>query len=64
MGPGHRRGGASSRGRKGLAISTTAKAAMRAVFSSPWLVAAACCCGATVAGVGGDPAGLPLGGPL
>ena len=24
----------------------------------------ACCCGATVAGVGGDPAGLPLSGPL
>ena len=35
---------------------------MRAVFSSSWLVTAAadaCCCGATVAGVGGDPAGLP-----
>ena len=40
---------------------------MRSIFSSSWLVAAvadACCCGATLAGVGGDAAGLPLSGSL
>ena len=44
--------------------ATPTTAAMIAVFSSSWLVAAVCCCAATVAGDGGDPAGLPLGGPL